>query len=125
MCTGDNDLADCVHRSVVDSSNFYEIAYYPHSKQWNGEYRKIILEGRDKGWHLEYRQGYFATPESSQRPADVRDVLKQATCEDPLEATSILLTAKTLPPDSPGGLKFNLNIHASTLTFSPTTDGGE
>jgi len=123
VCTGDNDIADCVHRTVDDSSHFYEIAYYPYSKDWNGEYRRIVLNTKNKDWHLEYRQGYFAAPEEDRKTTGVRAALKRAACEGPLDATSILLTAKSLPPDSPSALKFNLDIAASTLTFTPTKDG--
>ena len=124
VCTGDNDVADCVHRSVDDSSHFYEIAYYPDSKDWNGEYRRIVLSAKNKDWHLEYRQGYFATPEENGKATDVRAALKHAACEGPLDATSILLSARTLPPDTPDALKFDLDIAASSLTFTPTGSGG-
>lgn len=124
VCTGDNDIADCVHRSVDDSSHFYEIAYYPDSKVWNGEYRRIVLEPRDKGWHLEYRRGYFANANEKAAQPDVRTALRQAACEGQLDATSILLSAKTLPADSGASLKFNLNIGSSALTFTRTINGG-
>jgi VWFA-related protein len=124
VCVGDNDLADCVHRAVDDSGDFYEIAYYSNSKDWNGEYRRIFLDATEKDWHLEYRQGYFATAEIAQRTEDVRQALKEATCATPLDATSIALTATTLPPDSPDGLKFHLDIGASALTLTPAENGG-
>jgi dTDP-glucose 4,6-dehydratase len=41
VCTGDNDLGDCIRKAVNDSSDYYEIAYYPDSPDWNGEYRKV------------------------------------------------------------------------------------
>jgi VWFA-related protein len=124
VCTGDNFVWDCVHRAVEDGNRYYEIAYYPDSIHWDGEYRRIILSAKTKGLHLEYRQGYFATPEGQERMEDAGAALKQAACEGALDATSILLTAKSLPSDSPDGLKFNLGIDASTLTFTPTENGG-
>lgn len=123
ICTGDNDLADCVRKAVDDSSDFYEIAYYSDAKEWNGEFRKIIVKARSEGGlHLAYRQGYFATPDSGESAKDQKAVLDSA-CQDPLNATSIFFAAKSLPSDSPDRLKFYLIINPSALTLTPTSDG--
>jgi len=124
VCTGDNDIADCVRRTVDDSSRYYEIAYYPDSKNWNGEYRRIVLNAKEKGWHLEYRRGYFANADEKRSEPDAREALRHAACEGPLDATSILLTAKRMPPDTPDALKFHLDIGTSALTFTPLENGG-
>jgi VWFA-related protein len=121
VCVGDNDLADCIHKAVDDSSKFYEIAYYPDSKDWNGEYRKIILDTKVKGLHLEYRQGYFANREPSGTSAG--DDLQRAACEGPLDATAIFLAAKTLPPDPKETMKFYLMINPAALTFTAAGNG--
>lgn len=122
ICTGDNDLADCVRKAVDDSSDFYEIAYYPDAKAWNGEYRKIIVKAKPAGLHLAYRQGYFATPEGGESAKDQQASLDSA-CQDYLNATSIFFAAKSLPTDSPDRLKFYLLINPSALTLAPTGDG--
>ncbi len=90
VCSGSNDLGDCIRKAVDDSSSFYEIAYYPDSAEWNGEYRKIILQSKRSGLQLEYRHGYFAGvgPHENQK-AD----LQQAACEGYLTATSIFFAA--------------------------------
>ena len=121
VCLGDNDLADCIHKAVDDSSKFYEIAYYPDAKDWNGEYRRITLDTKVKGLHLEYRQGYFANPEGSD--ADSKDDLQRAACEGPLDATAIFLAAKSLPPDPKETIKFYLMINPAALTFTATGNG--
>jgi hypothetical protein len=121
VCLGDNDLADCIHKAVDDSSKFYEIAYYPDAKDWNGEYRRIIVDPKLKGLHLEYRQGYFANPEGSD--ADSKDDLQRAACEGPLDATAIFLAAKSLPPDPKETIKFYLMINPAALTFTATGNG--
>lgn len=120
VCTGDNDLGDCVQKAMDDSSSFYEIAYYPDSQNWNGEYRKVTLKSRD-GLHLAYRQGYYATSEG---PEDQKTELRQAACEDYLDATSIFIAAKRLPPDSPDKLKLYMTINTSALTAPETSTGG-
>jgi VWFA-related protein len=121
VCLGDNDLADCIHKAVDDSSKFYEIAYYPDSKDWKGEYRRIILDTKVKGLHLEYRQGYFATPEGYGTSGN--DDLQIAACQGPLDATAIFLAAKTLPPDPKETMKFYLMINPAALTFTAAGNG--
>lgn len=121
VCLGDNDLADCIRKAVDDSSKFYEIAYYPDSKDWNGEYRRIIVDAKLKGLHLEYRQGYFANREPSGTGAG--DDLQRAACEGPLDATAIFLAAKSVPPDLKQTMKFYLMINPAALTFTAAGNG--
>lgn len=120
VCTGDNDLGDCVQKAMDDSSSFYEIAYYPDSQNWNGEYRKVILKSR-AGLHLAYRQGYYATSEGDQ---DQKSELRQAACDDYLDATSIFIAARRLPAASPDQLKFYMTINTSALTAPETNNAG-
>ena len=123
VCIGDNDLADCVHKAVADSSEFYEIAYYPDSGDWNGAYRRITVETKLKGLHLEYRQGYFAMPEGSENNTAEKDDLQRAACEGPLDATSIFLAARRLVPDPKEALKFYVLINPAALTFTASGSG--
>ena len=126
ICVDDNDLGDCVSKAVNDSSAFYEIAYYPDSQKWNGDFRKISVKINQPGVHLSYRQGYFATGEENSKDSKKENAeLMQSACEDFLNATAILFAAKPLPPDSPEGLKFYLAIDPTSLTFVPTDDGGQ
>ncbi len=123
VCTGNNDLGDCIRKAVDDSGEFYEIAYYPDSQNWNGEYRKIIVKAREPGIHFAYRQGYFATSEGGKDPNQQAE-LQQAACRDYLNASSIPISAKALPPDSSEKLKFYVTIDNSGLTLVPTSNGG-
>jgi VWFA-related protein len=123
VCTGTNDLAECIRKATDDSSTFYEIAYYPDSQSWNGEYRKIILKSRQSGLRLAYRDGYFAKAEGGENATDQKTEL-QSACRDYLDATSIFLAAKRLPGDSPEGLKFYLMANLNALTLAPMADGG-
>ena len=125
VCTGDNDLADCVRKAVDDSSKFCEIAYYPNSKDWNGEYRKIILVTKTKGLYLEYRQGYLANIRGGKDDAWAKDELQRVACSGSLDATSIFLAAKSLHPDPNEAMKFYLMINPAALTFAPTDRSGE
>ena len=122
VCTGDNDLGDCVRKAVNDSSHFYEISYLPDSSEWNGEYRKISLAVKGHKAHLSYRQGYYATNETNPDPK-VQQAEMQKDCGVLLNATGIAFTATSQPADAPGQLKFALAIDPSTLTLTPTPDG--
>ncbi|HZQ20898.1 MAG TPA: VWA domain-containing protein [Terriglobales bacterium] len=124
VCLEDNDLGDCIQRAMNDSSSFYEISYYPTSTDWNGEFRKIIVKSKRAGLHLAYREGYFARPDDSADPKSAQASLRQAGCDDYLNATSILLMGQTLPSDSSQTLKYFLAIDAAGLTFAPQANGG-
>ena len=122
VCIGDNDLGDCIRKAMNDSSDFYEISYYPDSSEWNGEYRKVSVKVKEHGARLSYRQGYYATKEgNSDTRVQAAEMWKD--CDDLLNATGIVLTARNLPADESGKLKFSLEINPSTLTFTPTLDG--
>jgi VWFA-related protein len=123
VCAGDNDLGDCIHKALDDSSDFYEISYYPDSTEWNGEFRKIVVKAGAHNIHLSYRQGYFANPEggadSKAQAAELR-----SDCDDYLDATSIPFAAKSVPASSPEDLDFSIKLDPTALTYSRTADGG-
>jgi VWFA-related protein len=59
ICVNNNDLGDCVRKAVNDGSSFYEIAYYPDSSNWQGEFHKITVKSAKSGVRLAYRRGYL------------------------------------------------------------------
>jgi VWFA-related protein len=121
VCVENNDLGDCVRKAVNDGSSFYEIAYYPDSSNWHGEFHKIIVKSNKGGLRLAYRQGYYAKPDegSEQNSKDAQ----QVACQDYLTSTSVLLVAKQYPAEKPGEAKFYTAIYPTTLTFVPQDDG--
>jgi hypothetical protein len=123
VCEGDNDLGDCVRKAADDSSDFYEISYYPDSTDWNGDYRKVFVEAKEGGAHLSYRRGYYATPEGSPDP-HTEAAEMQDHCNDMLNATAIAFTAKSLPASSPDDLKFSLLVDPAAISLPSTADGG-
>jgi VWFA-related protein len=122
VCTGDNDLSDCIKKAIEDSSDFYEIAYYPDAADWNGQFRKITIKSDQRGAHLSYRTGYFATPAGS-TDSSVEAVQLKSDCDDYLNATAIAFMAKSTPAERSGDLKFSLLIDSEGLTLTPTADG--
>jgi VWFA-related protein len=124
VCTGDNDIAQCIRRAVEDSSDFYEISYYPGAGEWNGEYRRVFVEVKQHGARLRYREGYYATPEGSPDPQSQAAEM-QKDCGDLLNATGLVFSAKPLPDDKPGQLRFAIAIDPGALTFTAAPDGGQ
>ena len=121
VCVENNDLGDCVRKAVNDGGSFYEIAYYPDSSNWHGEFHKIIVKSGKSGVKLAYRQGYYAKPDedSEQNSKDAQ----QVACQDYLTSTSVLLVAKQYPAEKPGEGKFYTAVYPTTLTFVLQDDG--
>jgi VWFA-related protein len=122
VCVDNNNLADCVKRAIDDGSSFYEISYYADASKWQGEFHKIIVKVSGSKAHLAYRQGYYAQPEITEQKS-VESELRQAACYDLLTATSIIVAARSLPPDANGNSKYIMVIDPSTLTFGTSPDG--
>jgi VWFA-related protein len=139
VCTGDNDLGDCVKKAVDDANSYYELAYYPDAGDWRGEFHRIVIKSTHSGVHLSYREGYYARPlgslesdgagndeggSNSAPGSQLHDpILRRAACEDPLTSTAILLMAQSIPADEAGAAKYFLAIDAHMLTFTPAAAG--
>lgn len=124
ICTDNNDLGYCVRKAVKDSSAFYEIAYYPDTSDWHGEFHKIIVKTTHSGLHLAYRQGYFARPEGEEA-SDAKTAtakIQQAACDDFLTATSVSMAVRVLPPDSPQTLKYWVLVDPEMISFPPASE---
>lgn len=122
ICIYQNFLSDCVKKMIDDSSFFYEIAYYPNSGAWQGEFHKVIVKSKQPGIHLEYRQGYFAhTSEEKVDPKYTERQLEQAACQDVLTSTSVLMVARAFP--EPDKVRYFVAIEPGTITFTPEADG--
>jgi len=127
VCLNNNDLSECVKRAVDDSSSYYELTYYPTDKNWHGEFRKISVKTTRPGVQLSFRAGYFARDSdatiSAKNAKDTDTRVSQATCNDFLTATSILVEASALPPDQPRQTKYFLVIDPNALSFTPGEGG--
>jgi VWFA-related protein len=149
VCTGDNDLGDCVKKAVDDANSYYELAYYPDAGDFRGEFHRIMIKTTHSGVHLSYREGYFARPLGSAEgnetgndnggndkngndkggnnsaPASQPNdpALRRAACEDPLTSTAILVMAQPIPPDQAGAAKYFLAIDSHMLTFTAPAEG--
>ena len=124
ICVYQNFLSDCVKKMIDDSSFFYEIAYYPNSGAWQGEFHKVIMKSKRPGIRLEYREGYFAhSSEEKVDPKYTETHFEQAACQDVLTSTSVLMVAK--PFQEPEKVRYFVAIEPGTITFTPEADGTE
>lgn len=127
VCLNENDLAQCVRRAIGDSSSYYELTYYPTEKNWHGEFRRISVKTMRPGVRLSFRQGYFARDSdatiSGKEGKDIDARLSQASCNDFLTATSILVEAAALPADQPGQAKYFIVVDPNALSFSAPESG--
>jgi VWFA-related protein len=124
ICVYQNFLSDCVKKMVDDSSFFYEIAYYPSSGAWQGEFHKVILKSKQPGIHLEYREGYFAhSSEEKVDPKYSETRFEQAACQDVLTSTSVLMVARPFP--EPDKVRYFVAIEPGTITFVREADQTE
>jgi hypothetical protein len=57
-----NDLGSALDRVENDASEFYTLVYVPSNHNYDGAYRKIKVESTRRGYHVRYRQGYWALP---------------------------------------------------------------
>jgi len=122
VCVNNNDLGECVRKAIADGRSFYEIAYYPDSSGWHGEFHKVLVKTSRGGTHLAYRQGYYARTEDMADPKNAAKQLQEAACDDLLTSTFVLMIAKELPAE-PGRAKYYMAVDPTTLTFSSGSDG--
>ena len=122
VCINNNDLGECVRKAIADGSSFYEIAYYPDSSGWHGEFHKVLVKTSRGGTHLAYRQGYYARAEDVADPKTAARHLQEAGCDDLLTSTFVLMIAKELPAE-PGRAKYYMAVDPATITFPLAADG--
>jgi len=131
VCVYNNDLADCVKKAVDDGSSYYELAYYPDSSHWHGEFHRVVVKTTASGVHLAYRKGYFAQPDESLAPVgnkgakQTAEDLQQAACQDLLPSTALLVVAEAIPADQPGQVRYFIAIDSGLLSFVPAEGGGQ
>ncbi len=60
-----NAVEDAISTATEQGSNYYSLSYSPANKNYNGKFRQIKVALAQKGYHLHYRQGYFAEDSSA------------------------------------------------------------
>ena len=57
---GNNGLASALLDATEDGGNYYSLTYAPSNLNYDGSLRKIQVKLAKSGYHLSYRQSYFA-----------------------------------------------------------------
>ena len=120
-----NDLAGAIGHGVDEGGHYYRVDYSPENKKWDGAYRHVAVTVRGHGYHLAYRQGYFATADAQPEAAAAASGLKAALQQqETLERSGVLLQANVARPHGPTGeATVDLLVDASTVTFTTGADG--
>ncbi len=89
--TNTNDLARVMRAAADDSEASYTLGFYPHDIRWDNKYHALKVEVSRHGVHLRYRQGYFATRETSKTPktGDQVDTQFNQAIYGPLDSTGL------------------------------------
>jgi len=66
---GDNDLTAVLQEAVSDGASYYTLSYSPTNDKYDEMPRNIEVALAKKGYHLEYRQLYYALPDDEAAPA--------------------------------------------------------
>jgi VWFA-related protein len=61
---GNNDLAGTLDKAVDDGKIYYTLSYSSTNKDYNGKLRHIEVKLAEPGFHLAYRQQYYADAEA-------------------------------------------------------------
>jgi VWFA-related protein len=57
---GTNGILDAIEAAADQGSHYYSLSYIPSNRKYDGGFRKIRVSLDQKGYHLAYRQGYYA-----------------------------------------------------------------
>ncbi len=124
-----NDIGDAILRSMHDGATYYTLSYYPTDRNWDGRFRRIMVKVNRNGIKLRYRSGYFALNAATMgSPGKIRAeqdaIFRQAMALDAPVSTSLLFTAKVIPPSPPqNGVVVNFQLQPGVITTESGPDG--
>jgi VWFA-related protein len=132
-----NDIDRAVALATNDGAMYYNLAYYPENKKWNGKFRKIEVRLRRSGLRARHRQGYLAV-EMNRSEGNRKDALREidAALAGPIMHTMVGFYARVVvPPDNPrvensGGnanashkAHVRFKVNPQTIFFEDFSDG--
>jgi VWFA-related protein len=114
-----NDIGMMLHQEFNRSKSFYTLTYTPSGKNWNGQYRKISLALKQKGYQLAYREGYYAV-DVNFKPTTLDDFNK--ALNHGAEQANDVVFAVHAKIDA-GNVVLDYSIDPHSLEFATTADG--
>ncbi len=123
-----NNLDGAVREGIEDGATYYTLGYYPENKDWDGKFRRIVVNVNRPGTKLRYRQGYLAMDPKGYARLDARQQaldLGQALSLDYPLATALIFRATVAPPSEQTGNKVlvNFGVDAHAMGFELKNDG--
>jgi VWFA-related protein len=125
LVNNSNDLGPALDRVVDDASEFYTLVYHPSNRSYDGGFRKIKVELADRGYHLRYRQGYWAIPpgrEIMMTPAAAQLLASVESGEHKSSFTPQLNAAMVLAPDGHFGVSVAVSMPGKQVPFEKIKD---
>jgi VWFA-related protein len=109
-----NALDLSIRRALDDSRFTYLLGYYPSDSKWDGRYRSISVQVRQKGLTVRHRHGYVAAVPATDDRA--RNAALREALQGPLQSTKVGLqaTAERLEGSQ---LKLSVRIDPSTVSL--------
>jgi hypothetical protein len=125
MISRTNDVRAGITRAVGDLRGYYEIAYSPTNRSFDGKFRKIALKVARPGVSLQTRSGYFAMPPgegTATFPYEVR-LLEAMRASDPPHDLPIQSRTFRFGPEA-GGQRYTLvlELPLRSVRFDPDRD---
>jgi VWFA-related protein len=117
-----NDVTEILREDFNQSQNYYTLSYTPSNNKWNGDYRKIDIALEQRGYHLAFRQGYFAKDAKPEPPLS-NNQFTLALRHGASPETSVLFSAKLRK--AADSLNVEYEIEPQTLQFQPDLSGKE
>jgi VWFA-related protein len=117
-----NDLSGAMHQAVDDSRALYVLGYYPTHDKWNGSYHAIRVEVDRPGVEVRSRNGYYATPDSTQSTPSVDRRIADVV-HNPLESTDLGFDVTVDAVNGSNGRELNVKVLVDASQVHFTKDG--
>ena len=98
-----NGLKEAVAEAVENGSSYYTVGYVPAAKQFDGQFRKLMVKVDGGKFKLAYRNGYYADPpdKPSEHTLAKSSLMLEATLKGAPAATQILFQMRVLASTDP------------------------
>jgi VWFA-related protein len=125
MISRTNDVRSGIARAVGDLRGYYEIAYSPTNRTFDGKFRKIAMKVTRPGVSVQTRSGYFAMPPgegTATFPYEVR-LLEAMRAADPPHDLPVHSRAFRFGTEA-GGQRYTLvlELPLRSVRFEPDRD---
>jgi VWFA-related protein len=115
-----NDVDTEIGESTDDGATYYTLSYYPSNNDWNGKYRRIKVQLREKELKARTRDGYDAVLDPKPTEAEVDRTLTLALTSS-LNYEGIAFSADLRPASSPASI--HLVADSRDLSWKAAANG--